>query len=71
MKGNQAQIPNDQNPYPRVQNAICTKSLINHRLKDIQYEYIGDEERIQDEYINDEREEMTNIELLMGCTRND
>ena len=43
--------------------------VINHGPKDIQYEYISEEERIQDECINDEIEEMKNVELLMGCIR--
>ena len=40
---------------------------MNH--EDIQYEYIGEEERIQDGYIRDEREERKNIELSVGCIR--
>ena len=38
-----------------MQNAICIENLIKHGPKDVQYECIDDEERIQDEYINDEK----------------
>ena len=48
---------------------IHAESLINHGSKDVQYEYIGEKERIQEECINDEREEKKNIELLMECIR--
>ena len=48
---------------------ICAESLINHGSKDVRYEYIEKEERIQNEYINDEKEERKNIELLMECIR--
>ena len=56
-------------PYPHVQNVIRAKSLINHGSKDVQYEYIDEEERIQDEYIHAEKEKKKNIELMIGCIR--
>ena len=56
-------------PHTLVYKVQYVQRVINHRPKDVQYEYIGDEERIQDEYINDEKEERNNIELLMECTR--
>ena len=42
---------------------------MNHGYEDVQYEYISEEERIQDECINDEIEEMKNIEVLIGYIR--
>ena len=42
-------------PHTLVYKVQYVQRVLNHRPKDVQYEYIGDEERIQDEYINDEK----------------
>ena len=56
-------------PNSLVYKMQFSKGLINHGSEDVQHEYISEEERIQDECINDEIEEMKNIELMMGCIR--
>ena len=73
MKGNYAQIPNDQNPCPYVQNATCIENIVSHGPEDAYYEHGNNDDamkknRTDDEMYNDGAKRVSNPK--MSCCKN-